>query len=128
MTSAPETTPDFHSITPNEKMSEMPLFLKTKVKDFQNYLKNKCNGWKDTNINIGVIGQSHSGKSSFINTIRGLKSGDKGAATVRNLSCTKEPTPYEYPNNSLVKLWDLPGVGTTKFPMKTYMDKINVSR
>lgn len=109
-------------------MEEIRLFGNTNFKDFQNNLKKKCDGWKYTKITIGVIGQSHSGKSSCINTIRGLKSRDKGAAAVRNLSCTKEATPYEYPNNSFVTLWDLPGVGTTKFPKDTYMDKINVSR
>ena len=75
-----------------------------------------------------MIGESHSRKSSFIDTIRGLKPGEPGAAAVRNREFTREPTPYDYPKNALVTLWDLPGAGTNNFPQDTYMEKINVSR
>lgn len=72
----------------------------TAEKGFQEvheYLKMQCDGWKNIKITIGVNGESHSGKSSFINTIRGLRPGEPGAAAVRNRACTREPTPYDYP-------------------------------
>ena len=106
---------------------ELQAAAKKGFQEAHDYLKRKCDGWKNIKITIGVIGESHSGKSSFINTIRGLKPGEPGAAAVRNREWTK-PTPYDYPKNPLVTLWDLPGVGTYNFPQETYMEKINVSR
>ena len=117
------TDSERHQITEQlEKIAKMGL------RELQNYLKEKCDEWKNTKITIGVIGESHSGKSSFINTMRGLRSGDPGAAEAKNRECTREPTPYAYPKNSLLTLWDLPGVGTNNFPRETYLDKMNVSR
>ena len=62
-----------------------------------------------------MIGESHSRKSSFINTIRGLKPGKPGAAAVRNRECTKEPITYGYQKKFLVALVDLPEFGTKHF-------------
>ena len=107
---------------------ELEAAAKKGFQEVHQYLKRKCDGWKNIKITIGVIGESHSGKSSFINTIRGLRPGEPGAAAVRNRECTREPTSYEYPKNPLVTLWNLPGVGTNDFPQETYMEKIKVSR
>ena len=107
---------------------ELEKLTKNGLRELQNYLKEKCDGWKNTKITIGVIGESHSGKSSLINAMRGLRSGDPGAAEVKNRECTREPTPYVYSKYPLLTLWDLPGVGTNNFPKETYMDKMNFSR
>ena len=107
---------------------ELEKLAKKGLEEVHRYLIEKCDGWKNTKITIGVIGESHSGKSSFINTMRGLRSGDPGAAEAKHRECTREPTPYVYPHNPLLTLWDLPGVGTKNFPQETYMDKMNFSR
>ena len=124
-TGVSERKPNFHGTTTKDEILE---FAKKGTEELQKYLKKKCDGWKETKINIGVVGESHSGKSSLINELRGLKPWDKGAAKVNNRECTKVPTPYEYPKNSLVTLWDLPGVGTNSFPQHRYMNNIKVSR
>ena len=53
------------------------------VKEFQDYIKRngvsnvhemfkkKLDGWQEVEVNIGITGDSGSGKSSFINAIRG---------------------------------------------------------
>ena len=124
-TGVSERKPKFYGTTARDEILQ---FAKKGTDELQKYLKKKCNGWRDTKITIGVVGESHSGKSSLINELRGLKPRDKGAAAVKNRECTKEPTPYEYPKNPLVTLWDLPGVGTNNFPQDTYMNDIEVSR
>ena len=124
-TGVSETKPNFHRATTKDEILQ---FAKKGTEELQKYLKKKCNGWKETKITIGVVGESHSGKSSLINELRGLKPRDKGAAAVKNRECTKKPTPYEYPKNPLATLWDLPGVGTNNFPQDTYMNDIEVSR
>jgi len=77
-------------------------------------------------LNIAVIGNSGVDKSSFINTIRGLTADDEGAAEVDAVECTSEIESYPHPNNELLKLWDLPGVGTDTFPKHTYLEAIHV--
>ncbi len=43
------------------------------------------------------------------------------AAEVGETETTLEPTEYEYPDNKMVRLVDLPGIGTPKFPdLPTY--------
>lgn len=96
--------------------------------ELQSHLKKKCNEWEETKVSIALIGAACCGKSSLINTIRGLEPRDEGAAEVGIFECTIEPTPYEFPNNKLCTLWDLPGVGVEGFSQETYMDKIDVSR
>ena len=112
----------------HEIKGELEKLTKKGVHEIQNYLKKKCDGWKNTAVTIGVTGESHSGKSTFINVMRELSPGDPGAAEVKNRECTREPTSYVYPQNPLITLWDLPGVGTNNFPQETYMDKMNFSR
>ena len=41
------------------------------VKGISEFLKKKLDTWKETEVHIGITGDSGSGKSSFVNTIRG---------------------------------------------------------
>lgn len=84
--------------------------------------------YNESRINIGVIGESGCGKSTLINAIRGLYANDKYAARVDVKECTKHPTPYPFPNNSNIILWDLPGVNTPDYPLNTYLEKIDSDR
>ncbi|CAH3143457.1 unnamed protein product, partial [Porites evermanni] len=80
-------------------------------------------------VNIAITGESGSGKSSFINTIRELDDDDDGAAPVDVLECTREPTPYDHPTNSNIKFWDLPGIGTPDYPdLDTYCNKVQLEK
>jgi len=86
--------------------------------------------WKKPNsIHIGIVGSSGTGKSTFINTIRGLSKRDEGAAAVSHgRECTESESPYEFitGNNLRVVFWDLPGGGTEKNPWKTYLCKFGL--
>ncbi|KAJ3595456.1 hypothetical protein NHX12_004759 [Muraenolepis orangiensis] len=65
-------------------------------------------------LNIAVTGESGSGKSTFVNAFRGIDHEDERAAPTGVVETTMKPYPHPtYPN---VTLWDLPGIGTTKFP------------
>ena len=41
------------------------------VEGIKTFLENALEKWKEADINIAVVGNSGSGKSSFINTVRG---------------------------------------------------------
>ena len=90
-------------------------------------LERERDEWKDVELNVAVIGNSGVGKSSFINAIRGLNADDEGAAAVGvKETMVFEILSYEHPNNPMMKFWDLPGVGTVRFPRITYLADIDV--
>uniref|UniRef100_A0A8C6Y8P4 IRG-type G domain-containing protein n=1 Tax=Naja naja TaxID=35670 RepID=A0A8C6Y8P4_NAJNA len=79
-------------------------------------------------LNIAVTGLAGSGKSSFINAIRGVVDDDEEAAKVGIVEHTMEPKPYPHPSFPSIKIWDLPGIGTPKFQAEEYLKKVNFER
>lgn len=75
-------------------------------------------------INIAVTGESGAGKSSLINALMGIRPDMKGAAKVGVVETTMERTPYRHPKIKTLTLWDLPGIGTQKFPPETYLEAV----
>ncbi|XP_033182172.1 interferon-inducible GTPase 5-like [Anabas testudineus] len=90
----------------------------------QSYLEEQNN----IPLNIGVTGESGSGKSTFVNVIRGLNSKDDGAAPTGCVETTMEVKSYPHPNYPNVIFWDLPGVGTTNFPADKYLKHVGFER
>ena len=46
-------------------------------------------------------------------------------AAVGVTETTTEPRPYAFPGNDKIKIWDLPGANTTKFPISRYAEEMN---
>ena len=85
------------------------------------FVERKLNEWKTIAVNIAVVGQSGAGKSSFINTLRGLENAkDPMFAAVDEKECTMKKKSYPFPDSPLITLWDLPGAGTKEFPAEKY--------
>ncbi|XP_074548599.1 interferon-inducible GTPase 5-like [Halichoeres trimaculatus] len=84
---------------------------------------------KNVPLNIAITGETGSGKSSFVNAIRGVDDDDdEEAAPTGVIETTKEATPYLHPNFTNVKLWDLPGVGSLKYQAAEYLKKVGFER
>ncbi|XP_069016559.1 interferon-inducible GTPase 5-like [Embiotoca jacksoni] len=79
-------------------------------------------------LNIGITGESGSGKSSVVNAFIGLDNRDMRAAPTGCIETTMEVTPYAHPNYPNVTLWDLPGIGTTKFPADKYLKHVEFEK
>ncbi|CAG2247601.1 unnamed protein product [Mytilus edulis] len=60
-------------------------------------------------VTFAVTGRSATGKSTFINKIRDIKPSDQGYAKSGTGDTTKEPTPYQNPQNERIVFYDLPG-------------------
>jgi len=93
------------------------------------WLKRMLYEWKHIPLDVAVIGRPGVGKSSFINAIRRLTADDEGSAPVdvKETTVTVDRS-YPHPCNPLLKFWDLPGVGTDRFPRQTYLSRIKVDR
>jgi len=64
-------------------------------------------------VNVAITGTSGVGKSLFVNNVRGVKHGDPTWAPVGVSETTAEPTPYAFPGEPRVRLWDMEGASTT---------------
>ena len=75
-------------------------------------------------VNIGIIGESGTGKSSLAREL--LRQFGSGCEEDPLVNCESEgtitPTSYVVPGfGSRVRLWDLPGQGTERFPAASYL-------
>jgi GTP-binding protein EngB required for normal cell division len=91
-------------------------------------IKKHLEEYKKTRVYIAVTGQSGCGKSSFINRLRGLTPMDRESPQYAKIGVTEtttETTEYEFPDNPLIQICDLPGAGTATFPIDTYAEDMN---
>jgi len=77
-------------------------------------------------MNLAVVGNSGVGKSLLINRLRRLRPQAEGWAAVGVNETTREPSMYPYPNQPKVRLWDLPGAGTSAVPAETYLQDMGL--
>nr|XP_024655586.1 interferon-inducible GTPase 5-like [Maylandia zebra] len=90
------------------------------AKRIKEYLEKQTN----VSLNIAITGESGAGKSTFINAFRGIGDEDDGAAPTDFAESSKDPIPYFHPDYPNVSLWDLPGIGTPKYPADKYLRSV----
>ncbi|XP_046843662.1 uncharacterized protein LOC124437779 [Xenia sp. Carnegie-2017] len=124
-----------HVIFKNEKLTDEERLLAEAVHrvkkhgliDFEDFIRDQIESWENTEINLAITGDSGTGKSSFINAMRGLKAYEKGAAPVDVTEVKILPTEYVYPEKNNVKMWDLPGFGSIEYSnLSEYFKKMNM--
>uniref|UniRef100_H3CBA3 IRG-type G domain-containing protein n=1 Tax=Tetraodon nigroviridis TaxID=99883 RepID=H3CBA3_TETNG len=72
----------------------------------------------NTPLNIGITGESGSGKSSFVNAFRGVDHKDeKEAAPEGVVETTEDVKEYPHPDYPKVSLWDLSGIGSISWKL-----------
>ncbi|XP_072913683.1 interferon-inducible GTPase 5-like [Hemitrygon akajei] len=112
-----------------EELSKLKSDFETGgVEKVKPLIEKKITDLDKTELNIAVTGETGTGKSTFINAMRGLPSTDPGAAKSGTTETTMEPTGYSHPTLPNVRYWDLPGIGTTPFPAAKYLRKMNFKR
>ncbi|XP_044138599.1 interferon-inducible GTPase 5-like [Bufo gargarizans] len=79
-------------------------------------------------LNIAITGESGTGKSTFVNAIRGMDDEEEGSARTGVVETTKKPMSYPHPQYPNVNVWDLPGIGTPDFVADNYLQSVDFSR
>ncbi|XP_048355966.1 uncharacterized protein LOC125434527 [Sphaerodactylus townsendi] len=106
-----------------------PAVLQHSENRSQDRATHQClNALGKTTLDIAVTGVSGAGKSSFVNSVRGLSDFDEDAAPTDVIEGTKEPKGYPHPTFPHVTIWDLPGIGTATFKAEEYLEKVNYNQ
>ncbi|XP_059833359.1 interferon-inducible GTPase 5-like [Hypanus sabinus] len=111
-----------------EQLEKLKYYEKGSMEKVTFLIQQKLAELDQTELNIAVTGETGTGKSIFINAMRGLEDTDEGAAEVNVKETTMKPTMYPHPNQSTVCYWDLPGIGSTTFPAGEYLKKMEFGR
>nr|XP_035963256.1 interferon-inducible GTPase 5-like [Halichoerus grypus] len=83
---------------------------------------------ENARLDIGITGGTGLGKSTFVNTIRGLGDEDPKSAYTGVVEMTVGPTPYAHPKYPNVIIWDLPGISTPTFQAEKYLQRVLPAR
>ncbi|CAC5379213.1 unnamed protein product [Mytilus coruscus] len=94
---------------------------------YATYLIEQINLLKKVKVKVAIAGESGTGKSAFINAIRGVQSGDEGSAEEGCGNTTMEVTKYSHPKNERILLYDLPGYNTTKKTLNSFLKEVKLS-
>lgn len=100
------------------------FFEKGQLKEATDEIERSLQRSKNATLNVAVIGQSGSGKSSFINVLRGIGHEEAGSASVGVVPTTRKKTPYPHPKYPNVIFWDLPGTGNPKSLPNPYQEVV----
>lgn len=83
---------------------------------------------ENARLDVGITGDTGSGKSTFVNAIRGLGDEDPKSAYTGVVEMTVGPTPYAHPKYPNVVIWDLPGIGAPTFQAEKYLQRVLPAR
>ncbi|KAF7652557.1 hypothetical protein LDENG_00095290 [Lucifuga dentata] len=108
-------------------LEEIEKYAKMTPEESKATAKKQLDELENVTLNIAVTGESGVGKPTFINALRGLEDGDKGAARTGVTETTMEPIRYCHPAFPSVYFWDLPGIRTPKFKAKNYLKEVQFS-
>ncbi|XP_043936495.1 interferon-inducible GTPase 5-like [Protopterus annectens] len=119
---------EFYMIT-DEEVEEISNSLESgNLADAATRILENMKQLENAKLDIAITGESGSGKSTFINVVRGLEDDEvDGAAKTGVVETTRVPAPYPHPNYPNVRLWDLPGIGTPNFSADKYLERVNFS-
>ncbi|CAF1345938.1 unnamed protein product [Didymodactylos carnosus] len=113
---------DVVNMSEADKRAAAEYFNTNGVRGFENFLNNRLNAWHASPLKVAKTGESGSGKSMFINTIRGLNPADNVAALTGVTETTDRVEDYPHPENPNLIFYDLPKSLAYDHFVRTYVD------
>ncbi|KAI1644214.1 interferon-inducible GTPase-domain-containing protein [Daldinia loculata] len=92
------------------ELRELGVLPDRKITDADIKYARAVAGYEDGCVNIALIGSQGTGKSSLINSLRGLSHGDRDAAEVGDIETTLRRKKYR--DSKSIVWYDIPGSGT----------------
>lgn len=89
------------------------------------FLQHARNDWQIEALNVAVIGAIRNGKTALINALRGIGPNQEGAAPAGRVTSTTAC--YSHPEQSMLRLWDLPGAGSRTLRSADYWERLSIS-
>lgn len=99
------------------------IMTKRGLKGLQEELYNNLEAWANTKVNVAVVGNTKTGKSTFISNFLCL---DNDASAGTSETSTKIQSYTSKIKN--VVFWDLPGVGSTEYPRETFAETMKLEQ
>jgi len=91
-------------------------------------LRKKMNKWKSESINVAIMGDSLSGKSSVIKALGGMLTQTPNKFTGRMASC-HQPTESKSSLNDSLSLWELPAISMSgKYSKINYLKSVEAQK
>lgn len=90
------------------------------------YINQHLNRWKTEKVRFAVVGRSATGKSTFINKLRGVEEGQQGFAGVGFGNKGQKITEYKHPVNENIIFCDVPGL-SMKFNKLKFQEMVNLT-
>ncbi|XP_074547048.1 interferon-inducible GTPase 5-like [Halichoeres trimaculatus] len=109
-------------------MNEIKEAMKRSPAEAAAFIQEHLEKEKNIPLNIAITGEAGSGKSTFVNAIRGIDNRDDAAAPTGCEETTMEVKAYPHLNYPNVTFWDLPGIGTKKFQAAEYLEHVGFEK
>lgn len=120
---------ELFDIISKEEVEEIKAALEGDLSTAIEKLRQSLKDIENASLNIAVTGETASGKSTFVNAIRGLDNDEEeGAAKTGVTETTREPKPYPHPQYNNVTFWDLPGIRSPNFKPNDYLKDVEFHR
>ncbi|XP_006039411.1 interferon-inducible GTPase 5-like [Alligator sinensis] len=121
----PADEKEFMTLSQDEMEEMKTTFEAGNLEAVAKKLQEKLETLDKIQLHIAVTGEAGSGKSTFVNAIRGLGDEDAGAAKTGEVQTTMQPESYPHPTLPNVTIWDLPRIGTHKFKADEYLEQVS---
>lgn len=119
-----EQPDEMFDIKPDDVITQ--LYKTHSSEDASAKVRQQLDQMDNVTLNIAVTGMTGTGKSTFVNALRGLGSDDVGAAPTGVTETTMTNCVYSHPTMANVRIWDLPGIGSPKFKAKKYLKEVKL--
>ncbi|KAM9034728.1 interferon-inducible GTPase 5 [Sarcophilus harrisii] len=116
------------SLSPEKMASIGEVFQGDSLSATSTKLRSTLQSLENVRLDIAITGGAGSGRSTFVNSLRGLGDEDQGSAQTGLAGATSAPTPYPHPKYPNVIVWELPDLGAASLQPEQYLEKVLMGR